>query len=349
MDEKVQKVLTRFAEVETLLQDPSVTQNPERLKALAKEYSDLEPIKKTHNALVSAEKELHNAKQEFQESDDEELRNLAQEEIATLEKKLEILAKELVLLVTPSNPLDPKNVLMEIRGGAGGDEAALFAADLFRMYMRYAERHSLVVELASSNRTGVGGLKEVIFEIKGNGAYGKLKYESGVHRVQRIPETEKSGRVHTSTVTVVVLPEPEAVDVELKPEDVKIEATTSSGHGGQSVNTTYSAIRLTHFPTGITVSCQDERSQKQNKEKAFQILRARVYAFEMEKKQQADSAARKSQVGTGDRSEKIRTYNIPQDRVTDHRLKQNFPAVQSILDGNLDPILDAFAHADDKS
>ncbi len=341
MDEKLQHLIARHDELERLLQDPSVAQQSGRLKTLAKEYNETGRAIALHDELLAIARSIADARRAQGDGSDAELAQLAREEFATLERRQQDLTKELHTLLRPKDSLERKNVLLEIRAGVGGEEAALFAADLFRMYMRFAETQGCRVELVSTSRTDIGGLKEAIFEIKGAEAYARFRYESGVHRVQRVPETEKSGRVHTSTATVVVLPEPEAVDIVLKPEDVKVDATTASGHGGQSVNTTYSAIRLTHLPSGITVSCQDERSQKQNKERAFQILRARLFAHELEKQQRADSAARKSQVGTGDRSEKIRTYNVPQDRVTDHRIQQSFPAIVHILDGNLQPIVDA--------
>lgn len=346
MDKKIEQLHNRHHELQGFLQDPAVIRDTDKLKSYARELSELEAVLADWEKLERVKKSITATERSLNEETDEELKALAREELSSLQKERGRLEAALKERFAPKDPMDGKNILVEIRPGAGGDEAALFAAELFRLYSRFAEKHGLGVNVVERSRTEIGGLKEAIFEVKGHVAYRLFKYESGVHRVQRVPETEKSGRVHTSTATVAVLPEPEAVDVQLKPEDLKIEATTSSGHGGQSVNTTYSAIRMLHIPTGITVSCQDERSQKQNKEKAMQIMRARVFAYEQEKKQKADSAARKSQIGTGDRSEKIRTYNVPQDRVTDHRIKQNFPAIQSIFEGNLEPVVEALQHAE---
>ncbi len=346
MEQKIEQLRKRHQELQVLLQDPVVMRNAEKRTSLSREYNRLEMVLGDWKKLEHVQTSMSAVEHSLTEESDEELKTLARDELHSLQKEKERLEVALKKHLVPKDPLDGKNILVEIRPGAGGDEAALFAAELFRLYSRFAEQHELAVHLVESIRTDIGGLKEAILEIKGSDAYRWFKFESGVHRVQRVPETEKSGRVHTSTATVAVMPEPEEVDVTIRPEDVKIEATTSSGHGGQSVNTTYSAIRMTHLPTGIMVSCQDERSQKQNKEKALQILRARIFAFEQEKKQKADSAARKSQIGTGDRSEKIRTYNVPQDRVTDHRIKMSFPAIQSIFEGNLDPVVEALQQAE---
>lgn len=269
------------------------------------------------------------------------MKELANAEITALEEQLPALESELMAALIPPDPLDKKNIIVEIRAGAGGDESSLFAAELMRAYSLYAEKQGWKTESISSNRSDVGGFKEVIFSISGRNVYSQLKFESGVHRVQRVPETEKQGRVHTSTVTVAVLPEAEEVDLKIDPKDLVIEATTSTGAGGQSVNTTYSAVRVQHIPTGLIVYCQDERSQKQNKERALTIMRARLYALEQERLHKEREEARRGQVGTGDRSEKIRTYNFPQDRVTDHRIQQNFHNITAIMDGELDPLIHA--------
>jgi len=309
-------------------------------RRVSKEYreqKELLEMMEEHDQLTT---ERDGAKLMAQHEKDETLRALAEEELTSLSEKIMTLEQSLDELLHPADPLDKKNIIIEIRAAAGGDEAALFAAQLFRMYARYAEDHKWKTTLISQNRTGIGGYKEVIFSIEGDRVYSRLRYESGVHRVQRVPETEKSGRVHTSTATVAVLPEADEVDIKIDPKDLDVKASTAGGHGGQSVNTTYSAIRIVHLPTGMVVQCQDERSFQQNKLKAMEVLRARLLAMEQEKQTASEASNRKAQVGSGERSEKIRTYNIPQDRVTDHRLTENFHDVPHILGGNLDPIID---------
>lgn len=346
MFDRLQELVNRYEELGVRLNEPQVIGDQALWQKLMREHAGLMPLVETYRRYKRAKQDEEDAKLMLEEEKDEELRQMAKEELAESREAAAQLETELKILLLPKDPNDEKNVFVEIRGGAGGDEAALFAAQLYRMYGRYAERRGWKTELASLNENGLGGFKEVVFMVQGRGAYSRLKYESGVHRVQRVPVTESGGRIHTSTVTVAVLPEAEEVDVEIDPNDIRVDVFRSSGNGGQCVNTTDSAVRITHYPTGIVISCQDEKSQLKNKDKAMKVLRARLYEMELAKQQAEISADRKSQVGTGDRSEKIRTYNFPQTRVTDHRIKLTTHRIDEIMDGELDEVIDGLITAD---
>lgn len=341
MIERLQLVEDRYEQLNGLLSDPDVISDVNKLRDYSKEQAELEKLVSSFRNYRTASEELKDAKNMLEDDLDNEMKEMVQLEIDELTEQVESLEEELKILLLPKDPNDEKNVIVEIRAAAGGDEAALFAGDLFRMYTRYAENNRWQTEIIEATTTGVGGYKEIIFMISGQGAYSRLKYENGAHRVQRVPETESQGRVHTSTATVAVLPEAEEVDVEVRNEDIKIDTYRSSGSGGQHVNTTDSAVRITHLPTGIVVSCQDEKSQIRNRDKAFKVLRARLYDKYQQKAQEEYDAERKSAIGTGDRSERIRTYNFPQSRVTDHRISLTIQKLDQILDGSLDEFIEA--------
>ena len=343
MWDRLAAIEQRFEELTQEMGKPEVAADYERLQSLARERAGIEDIVARYREYREAEGKLAEARALVQEGGDAELVALAKDEVETYTARLEELEEQLKLALLPKDPHDERDVIVEIRAGTGGDEAALFASDLYRMYTRYADRQGWKTEVMSANRTGIGGLKEIIFEIHGRGAYSRLKYESGVHRVQRVPETEAQGRIHTSTATVAVLPEAEEVEVDINDDDLRIDIYHSSGHGGQNVQKVASAVRITHLPTGIVVACQDERSQYKNKTKAMAILRARLLAAKQQEQHAEISEARRAQVGTGERSEKIRTYNFPQDRVTDHRVGMSFHNLPSILDGEIDDLIDAVA------
>lgn len=346
MFDRLDDILIHYEELMQELNNPSVAEDQSRFRKLMKEQADLSELVEVYTQYKKEKQTVEDSLFLLEEENDEEMREMAKEELSLAKKQIERLEQELKILLLPKDPNDDKNILLEIRAGAGGDEAALFASELYRMYVNYAESQHWKVELINVNENGIGGFKEVVAMITGKGAYSKMKYESGVHRVQRVPETESGGRIHTSTATVAVMPEAEEVDVVIEDKDIRIDVMRASGNGGQCVNTTDSAVRLTHNPTGIVIYSQTEKSQLQNKEKAFRLLRSKLYDLELEKRQNSESEERRSQIGTGDRSEKIRTYNFPQGRVTDHRIKLTLYKIDSIMNGDIYELLDSLIAAD---
>lgn len=337
----------KYNELGERIMDPSlINEDREEWQRVMKEHSDIEPIVMKYREYSKASSSLDEAKEMLHEKLDDEMKDLVKEEVKALEEEVKVLEEEMKVLLLPKDPNDHKNVIVEIRGGTGGDEAALFAGTLFRMYVRYAERNNWKVDIMNTNEIGIGGYKEATFMIKGKGAYSRLKYESGVHRVQRVPETEASGRIHTSAATVAVLPEAEDIDIEIAASDIRVDVFRSSGNGGQSVNTTDSAVRITHIPTGLVISCQDEKSQLKNKDKAMKILKSKLYDLQMAEQNAEMAQMKKGQVGSGDRSERIRTYNFPQGRVTDHRINMTLYKINSFIDGDLDEMIDALITTD---
>ena len=346
MFDKLDDTLRHYEELMNTLSEPDVANDAARFRKLMKEQSDLAPIVETYKEYKQCKQNIEDSLAMLKEESDEEMRELAKEELNDSKARLEELENKLKILLLPKDPNDDKNVIVEIRAGAGGDEAALFAAEIYRMYIHYAESQKWKIETLEMEEIGIGGMKSVNFMLSGPSVYSKMKYESGVHRVQRVPETESAGRIHTSTITVAVMPEAEDVDVKIEDKDIRIDVMRASGNGGQCVNTTDSAVRLTHYPTGIVIYSQTEKSQIQNKEKAFALLRTKLYDLELQKKQDAESAARRSQIGTGDRAEKIRTYNFPQGRVTDHRINLTLYKLDKIMNGDIQEIIDACIAAD---
>ncbi|WP_027400263.1 peptide chain release factor 1 [Anaerovorax odorimutans] len=347
MYDKLDFIQEKYDELSIKVSDPDVINNQAVWQKHVKEMAAMEPIVNKYKEYKKTKGEIGDTKEMLDEGGlDDELKEMAKAELSELEEKIETLGNELKILLLPKDPNDDKNVILEVRAGTGGEEAGLFGSDLLRMYMRYAERRGWKTEMMEVNDTGIGGIKEAVILIKGHGAYSRLKYESGVHRVQRVPETESSGRIHTSAATVAVLPEIDDVEVDLNPNDVRVDVYRASGNGGQCVNTTDSAVRLTHMPTGLVVTCQDEKSQLKNKEKAFKVLRSRLYDAKIQEQNKEISAERKSQVGSGDRSERIRTYNFPQGRVSDHRIGLTLYKLDYFLDGDLDEIIDALITSD---
>ena len=346
MFDRLEDLVIRYEEIMSELSEPDVANNPNRFRELMKEQSNLTPLVDAYKEYKQCRQNIEDSLAILEEESDEEMRELAKEELNDSKAREQELEEKMKILLLPKDPNDDKNVIVEIRAGAGGDEAALFAAEIYRMYVHFAETHRWRVELLECEEIGIGGMKSVTFMITGQGAYSVMKYESGVHRVQRVPETESGGRIHTSTITVAVMPEAEEVDVQIDEKDVRIDVMRASGNGGQCVNTTDSAVRLTHYPTGIVIYSQTEKSQLQNKEKAFALLRAKLYDLECQKQHDAEAEARRSQIGTGDRSEKIRTYNFPQGRVTDHRINLTLYKLDKIMDGDIQEIVDALIAAD---
>ncbi|MBE5826122.1 MAG: peptide chain release factor 1 [Butyrivibrio sp.] len=346
MFDRLEDIIRRYEDITMMLNDPSVVSDQDRFRSLMKEQKSLEPLVDCYNRYKKCKETIDESLTMLDEESDHDMKEMLKEELSSAREELPKLEEELKILLLPKDPNDERNVIVEIRAGVGGDEAALFAADMFRAYTRYAERQNWRVETLSVEDIGIGGIKAVSFMINGNGAYSRLKFESGVHRVQRIPATESGGRIHTSAITVAIMPEVDEVEVEIDPNDCKFDVFRASGNGGQCVNTTDSAVRLTHLPTGIVISCQDEKSQQQNKAKALKVLRAKLYEMEVSRQQNDEAELRRSQVGSGDRSEKIRTYNFHQGRVTDHRIGLTLYKIDQIMDGDLDELIDSLTAAD---
>ena len=346
MIDKLEQMAERFKELEAIIMDPALPKDQKRYREVMQEHAALAETMQVYEEYKRKQAATEETRELLENESDHSMREMAREELHRLEEKLEELEQELRHLIVPKDPMDEKNAIMEIRAGTGGEEAALFAANLFRMYQRLAERRSWKIEIMTSNPTEIGGFKEIIFSVSGKGVYGELKYESGGHRVQRVPETESGGRIHTSAVTVAVLPEAEDTDIEVNHEDLRIDVYRSSGPGGQSVNTTDSAVRITHLPSGLVVTCQDEKSQHKNKAKALRVLKARLFEMEEKKRQEERASVRRSQIGSGDRSERIRTYNFPQNRFTDHRINLTLYQLESILQGDLDEAIEALKVTD---